>query len=83
MPLQTGTAKRARVDEDDHDDEESVDEEIDLDNLKSYCTPDILICGNCRSDIFKLFFEYIRNSQGILRKVVVEFCVCFTNFRFM
>jgi len=51
--MQTGTAKRARVDDDDNEDEdESVDEEIDLDNLKSYCTPDILICGNCRSEIY-------------------------------
>ena len=25
-----------------------MDEEIDLDALKTYGTPDILICGNCR-----------------------------------
>ena len=25
-----------------------LDEEIDLDALKTYGTPDILICGNCR-----------------------------------
>ena len=25
-----------------------MDEEIDLDALKSYSAPDILICGNCR-----------------------------------
>ena len=25
-----------------------MDEEIDLDALKTYSTPDILICGNCR-----------------------------------
>ena len=29
-----------------------MDEEIDLDALKSYSAPDILICGNCR------FLEY-------------------------
>ena len=44
----TVTAKRARVDEEENEDEESVDDEIDLDNLKAYITPDILICGNCR-----------------------------------
>ena len=26
----------------------AMDEEIDLDALKTYSTPDILICGNCR-----------------------------------
>ena len=25
-----------------------MDEEIDLDSLKSYSSPDVLICGNCR-----------------------------------
>ena len=25
-----------------------MDEEIDLEALKSYSAPDILICGNCR-----------------------------------
>merc|ERR1719282_1310719 len=48
------TAKRARVEEGDSNDSEVadtdmvMDEEIDLDALKSYSAPDILICGNCR-----------------------------------
>ncbi len=46
-----GTAKRARVEEEEEEEEEvdsSPEEELDLDNLKAYSTPDILICGNCR-----------------------------------
>jgi len=50
------TAKRPRVDDanGDTDDNEvndsdiAMDEEVDLDALKTYSTPDILICGNCR-----------------------------------
>lgn len=50
------TAKRPRVEEggaDANDNEMTetdmaMDEEIDLDALKTYSTPDILICGNCR-----------------------------------
>ena len=45
-------AKRARVEEEDEvdevDEDDEVPEELDLDNLKTYSTPDILICGNCR-----------------------------------
>ncbi len=46
-----GTPKRARVEEEEEEEEEvdsSPEEELDLDNLKTYSTPDILICGNCR-----------------------------------
>ena len=41
-----------------------MDEEIDLDALKTYGTPDILICGNCRLKIrdvnflSSLFFHF-------------------------
>jgi len=50
------TAKRPRVedangetnDSETTDNDMVMDEEIDLDALKSYSTPDILICGNCR-----------------------------------
>ena len=41
-----------------------MDEEIDLDALKTYGTPDILICGNCRLEIrdvklsFSLFYLF-------------------------
>jgi len=48
-------AKRPRVDDADcsvdsetADTDMVMDEEIDLDALKSYSAPDILICGNCR-----------------------------------
>jgi len=50
------TAKRPRVEDSNGDTNDSettdndmvMDEEIDLDALKTYSTPDILICGNCR-----------------------------------
>eukprot|EP00092_Neocalanus_flemingeri_P011216 GFUD01012082.1.p1 GENE.GFUD01012082.1~~GFUD01012082.1.p1 ORF type:complete len:277 (+),score=53.60 GFUD01012082.1:149-979(+) len=50
------TAKRPRVEDANGDTNDSettdndmvMDEEIDLDTLKTYSTPDILICGNCR-----------------------------------
>jgi len=48
------TAKRARVEEGESphteitDTDMVMDEEIDLEALKSYSAPDILICGNCR-----------------------------------
>lgn len=55
-PLPLQQAKRPRVDEltSEGADSESpendipMDEELDLDSLKTYATPDILICGNCR-----------------------------------
>ena len=31
-----------------NDSDIAMDEEVDLDALKTYSTPDILICGNCR-----------------------------------
>ena len=33
-----------------------MDEEIDLDSLKTYTSPDVLICGNCRCIICSHFF---------------------------
>ena len=33
-----------------------MDEEMDLDALKTYGTPDILICGNCRLVIWDVNF---------------------------
>ena len=50
-----------------------MEEEIDLDALKTYSTPDILICGNCRfatrdvtsyhlhSYIFRMIFESLHS----------------------
>ena len=34
-----------------------MDEEIDLEALKSYSAPDILICGNCRC-VRRIFTEH-------------------------
>ena len=34
-----------------------MDEEIDLDSLKSYSSPDVLICGNCR--LVKISFSTV------------------------
>ena len=39
-----------------------MDEEIDLDSLKSYSSPDVLICGNCR--FANLFFSTHSDKAG-------------------
>ena len=39
-----------------------MDEEIDLDSLKSYSSPDVLICGNCR--FVKIFFSHIHTGDN-------------------
>jgi len=49
QPGPMATAKRARVeDEGEAEEEDALDDDVDIDNLKAYSTPDILICGNCR-----------------------------------
>jgi len=56
LPSALPTPKRARVEDLDgdlngteiNDNEMAMDEELDLDSLKTYSAPDILICGNCR-----------------------------------
>jgi len=49
-PSQFG-AKRAKVEGDDKSDKDSIcEDEVNLDTLKAYDNPDILICGNCRTN---------------------------------
>jgi hypothetical protein len=61
-------AKRARVEEDEEEEEDDspAEEELDLDTLKVYSTPDILICGNCR--YLSIEMSFLTSSQWSYRK---------------
>ena len=50
-----------------------MDEEIDLDALKSYSAPDILICGNCRLTWIFIFLQTIFQSfQQLKIKIIMS-----------